>query len=92
MVTELVTNVITHAAGPDFRRTLRRVGGALTLTVTDRGRGTGHPRPAHPDDDAHGRGLAIVHLLADPVPIACHPLGHTLTVHLTSYVREEGSC
>ncbi|MFD5029378.1 ATP-binding protein [Streptomyces sp. NPDC058405] len=93
IVTELVTNAITHAASPDFRLTLRRVGSALTLTVTDRGRGVGHPRTAHPgDDDAHGRGLVIVHLLADPVRIACHPLGHTVTVHLAIPARKAASC
>lgn len=93
IVTELITNAVTHAASPDFRLTVRREGGDLTLTVTDRGGGTGHPRVVHPDDAAaHGRGLAIVHLLADHVRITCGLLGHTVAVKLATSSWEAAPC
>ncbi|WP_101254153.1 ATP-binding protein [Streptomyces barkulensis] len=83
IVTELGANAVTHTTGPAFRVTITRTTEAVTLTVTDTGATTTHPRITHPDAEAtHGRGLEIVATLADDVKVHHTARGHTVTARL----------
>jgi len=98
IVTELGANAVTHTTGPAFRVTIARTVEAVTISVTDSGNSSTHPRITHPDIDAtHGRGLAIVALLAAALEIRHDGHGHTVTVHLPTHtsqpaVREAQPC
>lgn len=83
IVTELGANAVTHTTGPAFRVTITRTPETVMLTVTDTGATTTHPRITHPHQDAtHGRGLAIVTVLAAALEIHHDGHGHTVTAHL----------
>ncbi|WP_130799528.1 ATP-binding protein [Streptomyces otsuchiensis] len=85
IVTELVTNAVTHTTTPDVRLTLRRAGAAISLTVTDHSHSDTEPRHGRPTDDAtHGRGLLLAHLLAAAIQLTTSHTGHTVTAHLTA--------
>lgn len=77
IVSELITNAIEHGGGP--------VTLSLLVTRTEarllvRDSGTGHPQPGDPDPDAEGgRGLLIVHLLADELGGSCGFIPDTRT-------------
>jgi anti-sigma regulatory factor (Ser/Thr protein kinase) len=63
MASELVTNAYVHGRPPiDLR--LRRTGSEVVLEVQDRAAYRPRRRRAE-NDDEHGRGLAIVSVLAD---------------------------
>jgi anti-sigma regulatory factor (Ser/Thr protein kinase) len=90
IVSELGTNAVTHTASPDFRVTIRRTAQALTLAVTDRGTSTTSPHITRPEADTpHGRGLAIVTLLATDLDITRNPHGHTVTAHLPQQAAKQ---
>ena len=58
IVTELVTNAITHG-GSAFRLQLSRTSGALRIEVVDDGEGTPEPQPQDPEAEG-GRGIMLV--------------------------------
>jgi len=98
IVTELGANAVTHTTGAAFRVTIARAVEAVTISVTDTGGSTTHPRITHPDADAtHGRGLAIVALHTAALEIHHDGHGHTVTVQLPTrapqpVVREAQPC
>lgn len=65
VASELATNAVLHARCSAYRITVSRPGpGRVRVAVTDRSRVL--PRVADPDDDEdHGRGLALVDVLAE---------------------------
>jgi anti-sigma regulatory factor (Ser/Thr protein kinase) len=62
MVSELVTNGVQHG-GTSFEVAIHRTDAEIRIEVTDRGGGTPAMRSPTPDDAA-GRGLRIVDMLA----------------------------
>lgn len=83
IVTELGANAVTHTTGSAFRVTITRAAEAVTLSVTDTGATTTHPRITYPDEETtHGRGLAIVTALAVALEIHHDGHGHTVTAHI----------
>jgi anti-sigma regulatory factor (Ser/Thr protein kinase) len=83
IVTELGANAVTHTTGPAFRVTITRAAETVTISVTDTGNSSTHPRITHPDEEAtHGRGLAIVTVLAAALDIHHDGHGHTVTAQL----------
>ncbi|WP_037731674.1 ATP-binding protein [Streptomyces megasporus] len=92
IVTELGANAVTHTTGPAFRVTIARTVEAVTISVTDTGGSTTHPRITHPDADAtHGRGLAIVTVLTAALEIHHDGHGHTVTVQLPAYAPQQAT-
>ncbi|MEV5203175.1 ATP-binding protein [Streptomyces sp. NPDC053720] len=61
VMSELVTNAITHATGPIRAHLSRDTAGRYHVQVDDGG--PAHQRPQH--DDEHGRGLVLIDHLAD---------------------------
>lgn len=63
VASELTTNAIRHG-GPPVHLALEPIDGHVRITVSSAS-GSGEPRPQHAaDDEDHGRGLAIVAMLA----------------------------
>lgn len=90
IVTELVTNAVTHTTSPDFRLTIRQARDTVTITVSDHGHSATVSHPTKPRAGAvHGRGLFLVTRLATRVRIISRPNGHTVAAHL---VPEEPAC
>lgn len=89
IVTELGTNALLHSSSGNgagiFRILLVRSPGTVDLSVTDTGRTRTMPHLAQPDsDEPGGRGLGLVHALAQRVHISGDDWhGHTVTVELT---------
>jgi anti-sigma regulatory factor (Ser/Thr protein kinase) len=87
IVSELATNAVQHTAsgseGEAFALTLTRTSDSVTITVTDSGGTRTTPHVQSPDQDTpHGRGLALITLLAHRVEIHGDELGHTVTAEL----------
>ncbi|RBM16851.1 ATP-binding protein [Streptomyces sp. PT12] len=86
IVTELGANAITHTASATstFTLAIDQAAGTVTITVTDAGGATTHPRIEHPDTSAqHGRGLEVVAACAAKVVIHhTENHGHTVTAEL----------
>ncbi|MCX4658020.1 ATP-binding protein [Streptomyces uncialis] len=64
VVSELVTNAVTHAVGPIRADLHRHPDGSIRVAVTDGGPAAFTHRPAAGPLAEHGRGLAIVAALA----------------------------
>ncbi|HEY0559354.1 MAG: ATP-binding protein [Mycobacterium sp.] len=63
LTSELVTNSLTHGEGTVNLRAYRLAGGGVRVEVDDDGPGV--PRVRRPDpDNEHGRGMALVDMLA----------------------------
>jgi anti-sigma regulatory factor (Ser/Thr protein kinase) len=69
VTSELVTNAIRHtpsgAAGSVVTLRIRAAAGRARVEVTDQGDPSWTAPPSAGDDDEYGRGLTLVHLLAD---------------------------
>jgi anti-sigma regulatory factor (Ser/Thr protein kinase) len=76
VVSELVTNAVTHADCPCKLRVAISAN-ALRLEVTDTGGGTPDPFSAA-DDDEHGRGLVLVTAIATAWGVESAPDGKTV--------------
>ncbi|MGW1725743.1 ATP-binding protein [Streptomyces sp. NPDC002306] len=65
VVSELVTNAVTHTGSARITCRLRAVPGRVHLEVEDESHGAGHPVPRQPHpDDQGGRGLLLVAALS----------------------------
>ncbi|MFJ6661285.1 ATP-binding protein [Streptomyces sp. NPDC091377] len=64
VVSELVTNAVTHAVGPIRADLHRHLDGSIRIAVADGGPAPSAPRPPEGPLIEHGRGLAIVAALA----------------------------
>ncbi|MZD10697.1 ATP-binding protein [Streptomyces sp. SID5785] len=73
VVSELVTNA-TRAHGSSVRMTLRLDAGGLTVAVRDFAPGLPRLQPASATAES-GRGIALVHALADRWSVEPHPYG-----------------
>jgi len=65
IVSELVTNAVTHAAGDKVTVALALTGSTVLVVVADRGPRTDFDVRNADDDDENGRGLFLVKALAD---------------------------
>jgi CheY-like chemotaxis protein len=73
VVTELVTNAVTHGASP-FRLQLSRTTGAFRIEVVDEGEGTPEPQPQ--DFEAEGgRGIMLVDAMSSSWGVENAPRG-----------------
>ncbi|WP_237404782.1 ATP-binding protein [Actinacidiphila reveromycinica] len=78
VVTELVSNAVEHAGGQPVRVTVVRPGpGTVRIGVVDRSRVLPVPRVSVPDDE-HGRGLAVVDVLAQCWGVTQLPSGKSV--------------
>lgn len=94
IVSELVTNAITHTASGHadgrFHIVLARSDTALALSVTDRGGTADVPHINHaPDDAINGRGLQLVSQLALHLETVGDAEGHTTTVAIPMKPADE---
>jgi anti-sigma regulatory factor (Ser/Thr protein kinase) len=65
VISELVTNAITHSASERIACRLRSAAGRLRIEVEDQNRAGALPTPRRPDpDDQNGRGLLLVEALS----------------------------
>lgn len=87
IVSELGSNALLHSASGTrngiMHVSLRRSGGMVVLAVTDTG--GGHTKPhvvTAVEGDTHGRGLALVSVLARRVEVSGDDFGRTVTVEL----------
>ncbi|MGP4084456.1 ATP-binding protein [Streptomyces sp. KR55] len=87
VVSELAANAAEHGRH-DMTVRLSLYAGVLRISVTDSG-APARPRPAQDaDPDEHGRGLAIVGLLAVKVRVHQGPLGRRVDVDLHATATE----
>lgn len=97
IVSELGTNAVLHTAsgnpGEAFNLTIARTPEAVTISVTDSGGTRSTPHIARPDEDsAHGRGLALVAVLADHIAVRGDDThGHMVTAELRTHDSAEAS-
>jgi CheY-like chemotaxis protein len=73
VVTELVTNAITHG-GSDFRLQLSRTSGAFRIEVVDEGEGTPEPQPQDTEAEG-GRGIMLVDAMSSSWGVENVPRG-----------------
>ncbi|MEU2080405.1 ATP-binding protein [Streptomyces albus] len=88
IVSELGTNALLHSSSGHgagaFHVNVARYPGAVVVSVLDSGGAGTAPHVEHPGkDNPHGRGLALVHALAQRVHVCGdHRRGHTVTAEL----------
>lgn len=87
IVTELSANALLHTdsgySHDTFSLTLTRTQHAITVTVADSGGTETEPHVQHPRRTAlHGRGLALVEMLADRMEVRRSVHGHVVTATL----------
>ncbi|MBZ4016574.1 ATP-binding protein [Streptomyces purpurogeneiscleroticus] len=88
VIDELAANAAEHGHR-DMTVHLSLHAGDLRISVTDSGAPAGPRPPRDTDPDEHGRGLAIVALLADEVRVNEGPLGRRVDVVLRATTAEE---
>ncbi|MCG5221144.1 ATP-binding protein [Streptosporangium soli] len=85
LVSELVTNALSHARGP-YRLTLSAADGLLRCEVEDADTTLPHLQHARPDDE-HGRGMDLLDLLACCWGSELTPEGKTVWFELGAQVH-----
>ncbi|MFJ9893585.1 ATP-binding protein [Streptomyces sp. NPDC091280] len=93
IISELVTNAVTHAHGDTVTVALVLIGHEVWVAVVDRGPRTPFEARHAGDDDEHGRGLFLVKALASRYEICPAGAGTAVTVCLnTSWRAVTGPC
>ncbi|MBK6015907.1 ATP-binding protein [Streptomyces sp. MBT53] len=88
IVSELVTNAVTHAAGDTVTVAVVLTGDAVWVVVADRGPRTRFEARHADDDDEHGRGLFLVEALASRYEIRPAGIGTAVMACLKTPRRE----
>lgn len=85
VVSELVTNAVTHGEG-DAELTVRHAGDGIVVSVWD----AAPMRPRTSGDPEHGRGLALISELAGSIAVVPGEPGKTVTV-LVPFQSQSGA-